>query len=357
MLTDIAAVRELLRQASFVAKGNGGEVLKRKRKYHSLLADATRALMAQARVDDSLFVENRCPVCERRERNRQFANPLGLVFTVCRYDGTVYMDPVPTDRALASIYDSDAEAYHFTGESSAEQVRVQPRDRPDFDALMRWVGYTPRHRRLLDVGCSVGGFLLTCRDTFDVAGVELNSTTANIARRHGLDVRTGRLADVEATEAFDLITMLQVIEHVISPLELMAQARARLVPGGYLYVNTPNVDSASFSMLGPHHVHVRNIGHVSLLTRDGLLELGRRAGLELVAHEYCGGRDLALHDILTFRLARGRFAHRMASYAPRFYHACNLVDRATGAIVPRLFAGRGHESYQRALLRKPPAVT
>src|SRR5687767_256813 len=115
-----ATARRLLREASFVATGKGGEFLERKRGYHSLLAQATRSLMSEAERDLTLFSENRCPVCERRERSRHFANPLGLVFAVCAHDGTVYMDPVPTDRALASVYNSRAEAYHFTADSSLE---------------------------------------------------------------------------------------------------------------------------------------------------------------------------------------------------------------------------------------------
>jgi SAM-dependent methyltransferase len=346
------AFRSVALRAAYVVSGGGGGSLKRKREFHRRLTEVTLEILRRPRAALEFFSENRCPVCSTQPADAErFENQLGLGFTICPTDGAVFMDPVPTEACLAEIYNSPAEAFHYLGDG-IEAAAVKPTDRADYLALTSWLGKLAMRPKLLDVGCSKGGFLLTCRESFDVEGVELNAATAEAARRAGLSVHTGLLEQLPGSDRYDVITMLQLIEHVTRPLDLMLQAKRLLKPGGYLYLNTPNVDSLSFRYLREYHVHVRSIGHVSLLTETCLRELARQAGLEVVRYAQCGGKDIALHDILTFALAKRRFVHRMSLYSPRLYHACALIDDLTGELPTRVLLGTGAESYHRALLRK-----
>jgi len=345
-------LRDLAARMMYVISGGGGAFLERKREFHRRLTEATLAVLRRPGADAKMLVENRCPVCATRAGGTRFENQLGLSFTICPNDGAVFMDPVPTDECLAEIYNTPAEAFHYLGEAGSAH-QVQPTDQADYVALKGWLGRLDARPKLLDVGCSKGGFLMTCRETFDVEGVELNSATAEAARRAGFIVHSGRIEEVGGGERFDVITMLQLIEHVVRPLDLLLEAKRLLKKGGYVYLNTPNIDSLSFDYLQSHHVHVRSIGHVSLLTERCLRDLARQAGLDFVQHAYCGGTDLALHDVLTLAFARRRFMHRMSLYNARLYHACTIADDVTRRLVTRLIVGRGRESYQRALLRKP----
>jgi 2-polyprenyl-3-methyl-5-hydroxy-6-metoxy-1,4-benzoquinol methylase len=166
-------------------------------------------------------------------------------------------------------------------------------------------------------------------------------------------VTTGTIADVPGESRFDVITMLQLIEHIVEPTELLTEARRLLRSGGVLYLNTPNIDSASFSLFRDRHMHVSSFGHVSLYTRESLERLAKRCEFRVVAHEYCGGMDISLHDQLTYRIAQRRFRHRMALYSQRLYLASHLVDLLSFGKLTKLVTPRGHESYQWAVLRKP----
>jgi 2-polyprenyl-3-methyl-5-hydroxy-6-metoxy-1,4-benzoquinol methylase len=101
--------------------------------------------------------------------------------------------------------------------------------------------------RLLDVGCDTGALLVVGRDEFgmEVAGVEVSPSAAETARReHRLEVHVGEITTLGLpAESFDLITLLDVIEHVSNPPVLLSELQRLLRPGGRLYIATADHDA------------------------------------------------------------------------------------------------------------------
>lgn len=116
------------------------------------------------------------------------------------------------------------------------------------------VAYIARHgetdgKTILDVGC--GGGILSeamARCGGIVTGIDMNRTALSVARHHRdqsgliIDYRHAS-ADAlagEGGQAYDIITCMEVLEHVPDPAALIA-ACARLVrPGGRLFISTIN---------------------------------------------------------------------------------------------------------------------
>jgi len=101
-------------------------------------------------------------------------------------------------------------------------------------------------RRVLDMGCGAG--LLAeplARLGGAVTGVDAAAENIAVASDHAargglaIDYRAGDVAAV-AGENFDLITSLEVIEHVDRPADFLAGLAAVLAPGGLMIVSTPN---------------------------------------------------------------------------------------------------------------------
>ena len=104
----------------------------------------------------------------------------------------------------------------------------------------------PLHgRTALDVGCGAG--LLTeplARLGARVSGIDASPELIAVAREHaaamGLDIDY-RAGDVQELEGrFDLITCMEVIEHVADPAAFVQALARRLAPGGLLVLSTPN---------------------------------------------------------------------------------------------------------------------
>jgi len=107
----------------------------------------------------------------------------------------------------------------------------------------------------LDVGCGAG---LLCeplaRLGADVTGVDAAEENVMVARQHaaamglGVTYHAGELATL-APGQFDLVTAMEVIEHVADKAAFVAELANRLAPGGLMILSTPNRTMASRLLL------------------------------------------------------------------------------------------------------------
>jgi 2-polyprenyl-6-hydroxyphenyl methylase/3-demethylubiquinone-9 3-methyltransferase len=148
-------------------------------------------------------------------------------------------------------------------------------------------------KRVLDVGCGAG--LLTeplARLGAEVTGVDAAPANIEAAARHaegsGLTIsyRAGELAEIEGQ--FDLVTCLEVLEHVADKPTFMRQLAQRLAPGGLMILSTPNRTPQSSLLLVRGAEALGRIPRGThrwsdFVTPDELRELLGEAGLEMGA--------------------------------------------------------------------------
>src|SRR3989442_6449776 len=116
--------------------------------------------------------------------------------------------------------------------------------------------WLPSTQRLLEIGCSTGyltsRFLGRARRTF---GLDINLKALRSAKRRHPTVPLV-CSDVEhlpfADGSFDVVVMLEVIEHVGSDLAAIAEIRRILRVGGTLILSTPH--AGTFAFLDPYNL-------------------------------------------------------------------------------------------------------
>jgi 2-polyprenyl-6-hydroxyphenyl methylase/3-demethylubiquinone-9 3-methyltransferase len=101
-------------------------------------------------------------------------------------------------------------------------------------------------KRVLDVGCGAG---LLCeplaRLGAAVTGIDATLENIVVAREHAaksgfsIDYRAGSVETLDEAP-FDLVTCMEVIEHVEAPAPFVAQLARMVAPGGLLILSTPN---------------------------------------------------------------------------------------------------------------------
>ena len=97
-------------------------------------------------------------------------------------------------------------------------------------------------RSVLDVGCGVGNFLAFAEDEqLDAIGVDVDTRPIEVARERGLRACDAAELDGElANASVDLVTLWDVIEHVLDPAALLRDTVRKLRPGGALVVEAPD---------------------------------------------------------------------------------------------------------------------
>ena len=79
------------------------------------------------------------------------------------------------------------------------------------------------------------------------------------------------------------LILFNVLEHLVEPLDLLREVGRILKPGGYLGIKTPLPESVQGRILGQRWMLVTEVPrHVLLASTEGIGELARRAGLNLV---------------------------------------------------------------------------
>jgi 2-polyprenyl-3-methyl-5-hydroxy-6-metoxy-1,4-benzoquinol methylase len=113
--------------------------------------------------------------------------------------------------------------------------------------------------RLLDVGCAMG-FLLEAAEQagYEGWGLDLNPEAVRVSQQKlGDRVAQGELSAASFPGvAFDVVTLIDVLEHVPDPAALLAEVHGRLVPGGVLAALVPNTASVTRRLFGrrwPHY--------------------------------------------------------------------------------------------------------
>ena len=99
---------------------------------------------------------------------------------------------------------------------------------------------------MLDVGCLWGSFLGKAHQSgFDVTGIEPFGKAATYVREVlKLNASQGTLRSARfPSESFDVVTILDVIEHLTDPVAELKEACRVTKPRGLLVVSTPNVGS------------------------------------------------------------------------------------------------------------------
>lgn len=121
-----------------------------------------------------------------------------------------------------------------------------------------WISQTAgglQNKKIIDVGC--GGGILTesmAAKGADVTGIDLAEKSLKIARLHSLEsgvkvkyehISAESMA-AEHIEAFDVVTCMEMLEHVPDPASIIRACSQMVKPGGWVFFSTLNRNPKSF---------------------------------------------------------------------------------------------------------------
>ncbi len=213
----------------------------------------------------------------------------------------------PTDDpdAIAAGYEEAVDRDYLTEEHGRRQM---------FEwVLGRIEGYRIPGRRLLEIGASVGVFLSVAGERgWEAAGIEPSVWAVEHGReRFGVDLRRGTVETLEVEpRSADAVVMLDVLEHLPDPMDVLRRMRGAVSDDGLLALSTVNVEGLHGRVRGSAwpwfiraHLHYFRPRTLSRMLAD--------TGFEIVE----------------------------TSTVPRTFHASYLLQRASGSSAGATLAG------------------
>ena len=184
------------------------------------------------------------------------------------------------EHVLTEAYDRVIDSYFDSQENDPRYVR-----------FYKWLEQLMRRYvsggTILDVGCGDGVFLSTLSDDWTKRGLEPSASGASLARKKNLDVTHATMDSSPQSYQADLISALDVIEHVIDPHHFIESFKRHLRPGGVVLLLTGDADSYPAKIAGSQWSYLRWCGHISVFSHSALRTLLQSHGFEILDWVRC----------------------------------------------------------------------
>jgi len=191
----------------------------------------------------------------------------------CPKCGLVYLSPRPNPELGQQYFEAA-----YRGEGTFDDHPYYRDHQMKFKKFSRHFSaiesLNPPIQRLLDIGAGQGHFLKTTLDSgWQADGMEV-SPAAREAADKLFNIKLLSKIPPPEDGHYGVVTLWDVIEHVANPKALIRQAIELLVPGGYLMVQTGNVDSreAHLDLRRWNLWHVTHSYYFSSLTLSQLID-------------------------------------------------------------------------------------
>lgn len=197
----------------------------------------------------------KCGVCGSKNLREVFPlNPSQLIYD-CQACGVRQLLP-----QKVSVADYTDEYYDYYGKNLQSEAALERIKLKTYTLLLKELAHYVQPGRLLDIGCGFGHAIKAAQSLgWIVEGTEYSPYARKKAYAYtNAVIYQGDVQDLlSKKEAFDAVTMFDVLEHVPNPMQTLTATADLLKTRGVLLVVTPNVESLSAKIMGQkwNHYH------------------------------------------------------------------------------------------------------
>ncbi len=231
----------------------------------------------------------------------------------CTSCGLVYLNPRPSVTDFGKIYPPTYHAFDFSPKNYGIVHKI--RSKIEAGRFLNRCHNLPDDARILDIGCGDGFHLDLFRrygkKSWRLEGVDIDKRAIDAASSAGFNVHLGSIEEIDLPQnAYDVVFMIQTIEHVENPVNVLCAIRNLLKEGGRLVIVTDNTGSIDFDLFksgywGGYHFP----RHWNLFNRNSISLLGEKTGFEIEIVKTILSPVNWVYSIHNFLVARHKSHH------------------------------------------------
>ena len=223
------------------------------------------------------MIRIKCPACNSGATFFSFKKD-GYAILQCTICGTMFVKNIPSAEVLSDIYNNSG--YYDLEKEPAERIRREARRR--LKILNRWKS----NCTYFEIGCARGLQLdVAQKKGFTTYGIELSKENVMICQDKGHRVICGYLEDaldMKPMEGFQVISCLDVIEHVPDPISFLKLATSMLSEDGVFILSTPNYSGIIAKVLKKKDPYMTPPEHLNFFSLQGIRNLCKQVGLRMM---------------------------------------------------------------------------
>ncbi|MCP5106573.1 MAG: class I SAM-dependent methyltransferase [bacterium] len=200
-------------------------------------------------------------------------------FSICKNCRFVFSNPYVPEENIVEFY-SQLQDREYSTEAEGRTKNFKTIFKR-IKRLQKKTG-TPDNT-LLDIGAAGGIFLhLAQQENYGIEGIEPSQYLVNEAKeRYNIDLFQGTAEEYKTNKKFSVITLLDIIEHLVEPETFMTTIDNLIEKNGLLVVVTPDVTSLAARLTGKRWWHYR-IAHINFFNRHSLRYLLEQHNYEII---------------------------------------------------------------------------
>jgi 2-polyprenyl-3-methyl-5-hydroxy-6-metoxy-1,4-benzoquinol methylase len=224
-----------------------------------------------------------CSLCQSNNVLKKF-NKEGIGYYYCNSCGFLFSKPSVNANSQENI--NEYEDYYI------KYFDSHIADKKNFDSILSWISKKVdfRGKTMLDVGCGSGKLVDYLREKgFNIKGIEYSKPLFKEYlkdKKYFFNCSIDEYSKID-NGPYDVITLMDVLEHVDYPAKIIEDISKVQPEGGFLVIEIPLYKSIP-SMVFGRNWHFFHKYHLSYFTKKRLTKLLKNNGYDLVQWKFRG---------------------------------------------------------------------